>query len=434
MARKMKNSGFAWIGEIPANWDIQKVKFLYQVRGEKDRSDAQVLSLYRELGVVIKSERNDNHNATSENTSNYKFVMPTDIVVNKMKAWQGSIGASEYEGIVSPAYYVFKQVSDLVYYRFVHYLLRNKSYVPEYRRLSGGIRIGQWDLSLDNFKQIPVLIPPLEEQKNIANFLDRKCGELDQLIKRTQDSIEQYRKYKQAVITRAVTGGLKKNRKMKTCDNEWLPSIPYEWELYRLKFYFTFGKGLNITKDDLADEGIPVISYGQIHAKSNPGTTIVDELYRYVPQSYLLEGEAAMVKYDDFVFADTSEDLAGCGNCVYIDRDENIFAGYHTIILRPVEEWSNRFLAYLFQSDLWRSQIRLRVSGIKLFSISQKILRELTIILPPKEEQEEIVGYLNAKCSKIDKLIQKKETFITELENYKKILIYEYVTGKREVS
>ena len=136
----MKDSGIEWIGEIPNDWRVYKVKNICRIRGEKNRPQAQVLSVYRELGVVVKAERNDNHNVTSEDTSSYKYVLPNDLVVNKMKAWQGSMGISRFEGIVSPAYYVFKIISDEIYPMYIHYLLRNVAYLPEYRRLSGGIR------------------------------------------------------------------------------------------------------------------------------------------------------------------------------------------------------------------------------------------------------------------------------------------------------
>lgn len=183
----------------------------------------------------------------------------------------------------------------------------------------------------------------------------------------------------------------------------------------------------------MINDGEKVISYGQIHSKSNTGTNVKEELYRYVSNEYLKSNYQSIVKYNDFIFADTSEDLDGCGNCVYIDKNINVFAGYHTIILKPKVKDDMKYFAYLFLTNAWRSQIRSRVSGIKLFSITQKILKETTIIIPEKKERENIVKYLDKKCSKIDNLIKNKENLITDLENYKKSLIYEYVTGKKEV-
>ena len=177
MGREMKDSGLPWIGEIPKHWIVDRVKYHLKVNECKGFPDAIVLSLYRDFGVIPKDSRDDNHNVTSEDTSKYKHVEAGDFVINKMKAWQGSVGVSDYEGIVSPAYYVYKFTSEAFYRKYFHYLLRDKSYTPEYRRLSGGIREGQWDLSREGFINLPVILPPLSEQEAIANYLDIKTEE-----------------------------------------------------------------------------------------------------------------------------------------------------------------------------------------------------------------------------------------------------------------
>lgn len=204
---QMKNSGIPWLGEIPQDWNIYKVKNIAKRKSDKNMPDEQVLSLYRELGIVIKSERDDNHNVTSENTENYKFVEENDLVVNKMKAWQGSIAISAYRGIVSPAYYVYRITDKNVYPWYVHYTLRCKAYLPEYRRLSGGIRLGQWDLSDENFKNIPLPIPAsIEEQKCIANYLDNRVKRIDKDISIRQDMIQKMHEYKKSLIYEVITG------------------------------------------------------------------------------------------------------------------------------------------------------------------------------------------------------------------------------------
>ena len=202
----------------------------------------------------------------------------------------------------------------------------------------------------------------------------------------------------------------------------------------RKRGLFNFGKGLPITKADLVQTGLPVISYGQIHSKVNTGVRIEDNLIRYVSNDYAETYVQSIVNKNDFIFADTSEDLDGCGNCVFVDREIKLFAGYHTIILFSKTERYNKYFAYLFKTNIWRSQIRSRVTGVKLFSISRKILSETTVIVPSVDEQQEIAEYLDQKCAEIDKLIEKKEQLVGELESYKKSLIYEYVTGKKEVS
>jgi len=185
----------------------------------------------------------------------------------------------------------------------------------------------------------------------------------------------------------------------------WIKIIPATWEIKRLKSRFTFGKGLPITKADLTEVGIPVISYGQVHAKYNTGTGLSESLFRFVPESFLVSHPQCLVHKNDFIVADTSEDRAGCGNCAFVDKETPLFAGYHSIILRNRESEDNKYLAYLFLTDAWRSQIRARVDGVKLFSISKTILGSTNIILPPREEQDQIVRYLDWQLAKINKLI-----------------------------
>lgn len=178
----MKNSGAGWMPLIPLHWKADKLKFHLRQRGIKNQIDKQVLSLYREYGIVPKDSRDDNHNVTSEDVSDYRYVRVGDFVVNKMKAWQGSVAVSNYEGIVSPAYFVYEFSDDLINKRYFHYLMRNKTYATEFRRLSGGIREGQWDLPSEALNNTIILLPPLVEQREIADYLDNKCAEIEQII------------------------------------------------------------------------------------------------------------------------------------------------------------------------------------------------------------------------------------------------------------
>ena len=203
---KMKNSGVEWIGEIPGEWEVLPIKYALSWKSEKGHGDAMVLSLYRDLGIVPKESRDDNHNVTSEKTDDYKFVCKGDFVINKMKAWQGSMALSNYEGIVSPAYYVCSFNNTKVYKQYFHHLLRNNSYLPEYRRLSTGLRVGQWDLGFDDLKNIPFLLPPLPVQQAIATYLDEKTSQIDSLIALKQSKIESLKEYKKSIIYEYVTG------------------------------------------------------------------------------------------------------------------------------------------------------------------------------------------------------------------------------------
>ena len=220
---------------------------------------------------------------------------------------------------------------------------------------------------------------------------------------------------------------------MKDSGIEWIGEIPATWTSMPTKNMFLIGKGLSITKDNLEETGVPTISYGQIHAKYNTGTHLDDRMFRYVNESYLQSNKQSLVHKGCFVFADTSEDLEGCGNCVYADREGEFFAGYHTVTLFPKECEDNKYFAYLFRTNEWRRQIRSVLTEVKVYSVSQKIIRRTSIIIPPASEQKEICSYLDSKCSEIDSLIKSKEKLIEELTAYRKSLIYEYVTGKKEV-
>ena len=215
-------------------------------------------------------------------------------------------------------------------------------------------------------------------------------------------------------------------RKLKDSGIPWIGAIPEHWEVIRFKSKFATRKGLSITKADLTETGIPVVSYGQIHSKYNNGTRLVPELLRYVPSKFIKTDYYALVNNGDFIFADTSEDITGCGNAVFIDVPGPLFAGYHSIIASGGKD--NKYFAYLFQTDAWRSQVRCSVTGIKVFSISQSILSNTALIVPPLAEQETIASYLDDKCGEIDELIDVEQQMISDLESYRQAVITEAVT------
>lgn len=217
-------------------------------------------------------------------------------------------------------------------------------------------------------------------------------------------------------------------REMKDSGIEWIGEIPKEWKINKIKYIFSNGKGLPITKENLIDEGLPVISYGQIHSKNNNGTDIEKKLLRFVNENYSIRYPQCSISENDFVFADTSEDYDGCGNCVFKRDNSKVFAGYHTIILRSLLERDNRFLAYLFKTDIWRKQIREKVSGVKVFSITQKTLVNCNVILPGYKEEKIIADFLDTQCSEIDATAEDIQKEISLLEDYKKSVITEAVT------
>ncbi len=217
-------------------------------------------------------------------------------------------------------------------------------------------------------------------------------------------------------------------RLMKDSGIEWIGDIPRIWKVVPLRSQYLFGKGLSITKADLTDSGAAVISYGQIHSKDNIGVSVQDSLIRYISWDNVSLSDSSKTSIGDIIFADTSEDLEGCGNCVYVDRTLPNYAGYHTIILRPKTSDLGRYYAYLFASDAWRAQIRANVSGVKVFSVTQNVLKTTKILIPPVEEQKRIVSFLDKKCSEIDALIAAKEKTNSLLKELRQSIIYEAVT------
>ena len=222
---------------------------------------------------------------------------------------------------------------------------------------------------------------------------------------------------------------IRPQEEMKKSPVIWLDWLPAGWSFGKMKYMFSYSKGLNITKADLVDQGVAVISYGQIHAKSNPGTTLKSELLRYVSSENPTITEKSQLKYGDIVFADTSEDQDGIGNAVLMDRREKVFAGYHSIIARPKDPHFSKYLSYLFRTDAWRSQLRMQASGIKVYSITQRMLAPVTYIIPSnKDEMNAIVSYLDDKVSQIDFIIFKAQKSIEEYKNLKQAVITEAVT------
>ncbi len=202
---QMKDSGIKWIGNIPCNWNVDKIKYHLRRNEKRNPGNQQVLSVYREYGVIPKDSRDDNHNVTSEDVSKYKYVRPGSLVINKMKAWQGSLAVSDYEGIVSPAYFIFEFMGHAFINKYLHYLLRG-AYKDEFRRISGGIREGQWDLSPDEFMNTLVTIPPVKEQEKIISYIDKKCAEIDGVIADKKEQLDVLENYKKSVIYEYVTG------------------------------------------------------------------------------------------------------------------------------------------------------------------------------------------------------------------------------------
>ena len=418
--RQMKDSGIEWIGEIPEGWEVRKIKNIAFPKSIQNHPQEEVLSLYRDFGVIIKSSRDDNFNRTSENTTNYKFVEVGDLVINKMKAWQGSLAISWYQGIVSPAYYVFKLTSDIIEKKFLHYLLRSSTYLPEYRRISGGIRPNQWDLDITEFKKIPVLIPPLPEQQRIADYLDAKCAHIDQCLELTRQSMEKLRAYKLSCITEAVTKGLDPDVPLKDSGVPWIGQIPAEWKISKLK---TFAAMLTPMRDkpEYLDGEIPWIRIedfsGKYIKESKEGLGVSKETIKKMNLKVYPVGT---------ILCTSSCEL---GKCAITSVE--LVSNQRFIGIIPSKECHTDFLYY----NLLVSAERLQFlsTGTIQANLSRISFEHLQLQFPPLPEQERIAAYLDKKCARIDALLEEKQALLDKLAEYKKSLIFECVTGKREV-
>ena len=290
------------------------------------------------------------------------------------------------------------------------------------------------NLKIDRLASQEVLLPKLSVQRQIVAYLDEKAAAIDARVAVLEKKLAAYRRLKTSVINRAVTRGLDPKAEMKDSGVDWIGKIPAGWEARNLTQCCDFFKGLAITKADLTESGTPVISYGQIHSKLNIGTHLRPELLRHVPEAIAAADPGSRLKVGDIVFADTSEDVEGCGNCVLIDAEFPVYAGYHAIVARPDESGRSRYLSYLFNAPRWRAQIRAKVAGIKVFSITQRIFKGVSLLLPSVVDANAIADYLDAECAKIDKAAG---LVTREIELYRKLkrsLINEVVTGKRKVA
>ncbi len=233
-----KDSGVPWLGVVPAHWNVRKLRGMLRRVTERNRPDLPLLSVVRERGVIRRdtSTRDENHNFIPDDLSNYKVVRPGQFTMNKMKAWQGSYGVSQYEGIVSPAYFIFDLAE--VTGRFFHTAIRSQAYVPAFTQASDGVRIGQWDLSEPRMREIVFAIPPLPEQTAIVRFLDHADRRIRRYIRAKQKLIKLLEEQKQAIIHRAVTRGLDPKVRLKPSGVEWLGEVPEHWEVSRVKNEF----------------------------------------------------------------------------------------------------------------------------------------------------------------------------------------------------
>ncbi len=412
---RMKDSGIEWIGEIPETWKVAKIKYNLKRNDIKNHPNEEVLSVYRDYGVVPKSSRNDNHNVTSKDTTNYKYVTKGNLVINKMKAWQGSLAVSNYTGIVSPAYYVYKFTNYNLNKYYFHYLIRT-CYKDEFMRLSTGIRDGQWDLQAYDFENTSITIPPKLEQQQIADFLDHKTAEIDGLIDKINTEIDTLKQYQSSVITRTVTKGLDPSVPMKDSGIEWIGEIPETWRVVRGKNILRL---LN-RKVQPNDEIITAFRDGQVTLRKNRRTDGFTISTKEIGYQGVRTNDLIVHAMDGFAGAIGISDSNGKASPVLNVLESNQNKKYVMYYLRVCA------LLGVFQA--LAKGIRIRTADTRWDT-----LRNLKYILPPKTEQQQIADYLDKKVSQIQIVIKSKQQQINQLTEYKNSLIFEYVTGKKQV-
>ena len=441
MARQMKDSGIEWIGEIPAHWEMKRLKALFVERKEKNdpvKTDF-ILSLGAAYGVVPYAEKEGGGNKAKEDLTDYRLAYPNDIVMNSMNIISGSVGISKYFGCVSPVYYMLYPRQDNVDPDFYCYLFQTKAFQRSLLGLGNGILMKE--SSNGNFNTVRMRIPmeklgiqllPMpsyQEQKRIAEFLEQQAVEIDSVIAKTKATIEEYKRLKLSIITSAVTKGIVSNRAMQDSNDEWIGTIPSSWEMTRLKNIATsFTKGNGITKEDAVEDGdTPCVRYGEIYSKYNQAFT------ECVTRTNLsLISAPKYFTYGDILFTCTGELVEEIGKSIVYLGDGECLAGGDIIILKHSQHPA--FLNYALNSHYAQAQKSCDKTKLKVVHISASDIGNILLALPPIAEQKEIADYLDKKCAEIDTLIEKKTALLEEMESYKKSVIYEYVTGKKEVT
>lgn len=420
--REMKDSGIEWIGEIPKEWKIDKIKYHLKRNEPKNHGNAIVLSVYRDYGVIPKDSRDDNHNVTSEDTSKYKYVKKGQLVINKMKAWQGSLAVSDYNGIVSPAYFIYDFTDEEYNHKYFHYLVRS-CYKEEFKRISGGIREGQWDLSPEAFANTLALLPPLVEQKYIANYLDIQCSEIDATAEDIQKEISLLEEYKKSVITEAVTKGLNPDAEMKDSGIEWIGKVPKHWVTIRIGNAFSIRNERNY----LPMEQVQLLSLYSgkgVFPTGEEGTTNSGNHAQTV-------ADYKIVKKNDIV---VNIILAWMGS-LGISNYNGVVSPAYDVYIPNEEKVVPHYYHYVFRTSGIANECYRYGRGIMMmrWRTYSSEFKRIHVPFPPLEEQQQIADFLDTKCSEIDAIIADKKRQRGILAEYKKSLIYEYVTGKKEV-
>lgn len=413
--REMRNSGVEWIGDVPATWQTLTIGSLFKVRNEKvNDTDYPPLSVTKG-GVVPQME----NVAKTDANDNRKMVLANDFVINSRSDRKQSCGVSPLDGSVSLINTVLYPATNApIVPAYLNYLLKNHGFAEEFYRWGHGIVADLWTTRWQEMKSILLPIPSVDEQQKIVDSMEIESGKVDELIANVQAQIEKLKTYKHSLITEAVTKGLNPNAPMKESGVDWIGEIPTTWSVLKFKHIATVKSNL-VEPSQYMD--YPQVSPENIEKGSG----------RLLPCQTVAE-----------VGVESNNHLFYKGQIIYskvrpILNKVTIapFDGLCSADMYPIETTINKkYLVYLMLSNVFLSQVKLVTENrVKMPKINQEEISRILLCCPDDEEQAKIVDYLDTKCSQIDTLIEIKQKKIETLEQYKKSLIYEYVTGKKEV-
>jgi type I restriction enzyme, S subunit len=421
-----KNSGSRWLGKVPAHWDVRKLRTLITPRSERNQPELPLLSVAREKGVFVRSLAGDdnNHNVIPEDLSNYKVARKGDLVINKMKAWQGSMGIAPCDGIVSPAYFVYE--FQMANQSFGQRLIRSKPYVAHFGQASDGVRIGQWDLSIRGMREIPILVPGDDEQKHIADFLDKVSRRIEKVILAKKKLVALLNEQKQAIIHRAVTRGLDPSVRLKPSGVDWLGDVPEHWELLPFTKCAIEQADYRGATPEKVESGIFLITaknvrMGWIDYDSSAEFVRADQYGRIMRRGLPKIGDVLL----------TTE--APLGNVALVDREDVALAQRIIRFRMHQEKLLSEFTLYAMMSHYFQYQLQLRGTGSTAQGIKASKLPQLLILRPPINEQEEIVRDVEARLDKLKSGSTRAHAQINFLREYRMRLISDVVTGKLDV-
>lgn len=420
---EMKDSGTAWLGMIPKDWELSKISSIYELRTQKvSDKDYPPLSVTMN-GIVPQLDSAAKTNAHDDR----KLVKKGDFAINSRSDRRGSCGVSEYDGSVSLINTVMKPRDEMNpdYYNWLFHTIQ---FADEFYKWGHGIVDDLWTTNWQDMKHIDIPVPTLDEQKVIADYLNKAIPEIDALHMDIEKQIETLEEYKKSIITEAVTKGLNPDVEMKDSGIEWIGMIPKHWNVMRTKYASeNLSKGNGITKDEIKNDGnIQCIRYGEIYSKYDGSI-----LKCFSKTKKELISSPKYISKGDILFAGTGELVEEIGKNVVYMGDGDCLAGGDIIVMKHNQ--NPVFFNYALNSTYSQAQKSKGKAKLKVVHISAADIGNIFVAIPPKKEQKKIAIILEKKCFEINCAINEKKEQLDTLEQYKKSLIYEYVTGKKEV-